>query len=337
MNKDVFVDRLFPALRNANTTDRYPIDLYIYGPGLSSEINLQRKILIQEKNWRLNGEVVYNPDTEPERFDSLVPGDIAVLEFNNGVVPDTVRIVFVGTAVPQDAALHIQLTNLLGTAKMLEVTPADLERSIQQSGIVMNHPLRGLILTTDLESVVLGSEQAVESILAVPARPRISVESLQRARESASRIGSFGEQLVNDYFQQLQNEGHILSYEWVSQTDAISPYDFWYSTDGQNRILIDVKTTSSTFERPIHISSPELRIMARGTERYDIYRVYETTERTGKLRIATDVRLFAAQILTVLNGLPEGIAADGISFDPSRLPMGTDDPVTLNLIEPNDD
>src|SRR5438874_2342968 len=64
LNADVFVDRLFPAVSEATRpTGRIPIDLWIFGPGARSSINLQRKIIKggTYKNWRLDGEFVVNP------------------------------------------------------------------------------------------------------------------------------------------------------------------------------------------------------------------------------------------------------------------------------------
>src|SRR5579859_7499939 len=65
LNADVFVDRLFPGLPEVSRDfgGRLPIDLFLYGPGMASELNLQRKIikLGEYKNWRLDGETIHNP------------------------------------------------------------------------------------------------------------------------------------------------------------------------------------------------------------------------------------------------------------------------------------
>src|SRR2546426_10861620 len=64
LNADVFVEELFPVLRDsAPPSGKLPIGLFIYGPGTGGELNLQRKIMkgAAYKNWRLNGEFVHNP------------------------------------------------------------------------------------------------------------------------------------------------------------------------------------------------------------------------------------------------------------------------------------
>jgi len=113
--------------------------------------------------------------------------------------------------------------------------------------------------------------------------------------------GRRGEEFVKAYLVDKQDKGKIHSFEWVSNQEAVSPYDFWLSIDGTSKILIDVKSTPGEFERNIHISFGELQRMSSGAERYDIYRIYEIDENVGtaKLRIAEDVRSFAKGIIEV--------------------------------------
>lgn len=85
MDSRIFVGELYPSLPEeveALPNRRVPLDMYIYGPGLQSAHNLQRKILKQEKNWRLNGELVHGPEDSPDRYAELQPGDFAVFEFS---------------------------------------------------------------------------------------------------------------------------------------------------------------------------------------------------------------------------------------------------------------
>src|SRR5688500_2960249 len=66
LNADVFVAQMYPALPQiaAESDGRLPIDLVIHGPGLRPPVNLQRKIIKHGsyKNWRLDGEFIYNPE-----------------------------------------------------------------------------------------------------------------------------------------------------------------------------------------------------------------------------------------------------------------------------------
>ena len=71
--------------------------------------------------------------------------------------------------------------------------------------------------------------------------------------------------------------------------------------------------------------------MSNGIERYDIYRVFEMDEATGKPCVAEDVRDWASAIIDVLNELPDGVTVDSISVPPSSLPFGPT--MELHLLE----
>ena len=47
LNANVFIDKLFPSLPELSYSHsgRFPLDLFVYGPGLEPELNLQRKII----------------------------------------------------------------------------------------------------------------------------------------------------------------------------------------------------------------------------------------------------------------------------------------------------
>ena len=76
LSRNVFIDKLYPSLPDIMTDrgdGKIPVTLYIYGPGLYDAYQLQRKIIKtgSYKNWRLNGEFIFNPEDIPERFNSL--------------------------------------------------------------------------------------------------------------------------------------------------------------------------------------------------------------------------------------------------------------------------
>jgi hypothetical protein len=85
------------------------------------------------------------------------------------------------------------------------------------------------------------------------------------------------------------------------------------------RFLIDVKSTSGEFDQRIFISQGELRQIAFGIERYDIYRVYDIKNQIPKLRISRDIRDFGKTILDVFRKLPEGITPYVISISPTSM------------------
>ena len=143
LNRDIFVDVVYPALSQPIARQRFPVDLYLYGPGLAGEVNLQRKTLKQDKNWRLNGELVYNPIDHPNRYDVLQADDLALFEFSEGIYPSTLRIAFLAKSLPEDAALHSALDSVLGSLSMKEITSTQLEQVLVAVNPAMAHPIRG--------------------------------------------------------------------------------------------------------------------------------------------------------------------------------------------------
>lgn len=140
-----------------------------------------------------------------------------------------------------------------------------------------------------------------------------------------------GEEFVNAHFEKLRAEKRIANFQWESQENAVSPYDFWYTQDARKSFL-DVKATSGDFERNIHVSLPELFAMRDLAEPYYIYRVYEVGEGGAKLMISKEMRAFADSVLKVLAGLPKGVNSDGISVSPTMLDFGAEE----NLVMPDD-
>src|SRR2546423_2477003 len=339
LNSDVFVEQLYPGLRDfdRSVARRLPVDVFIYGPGLEGELNIQRKIVKStgSKNWRLNGEFVYNPDEGRLRFNSLEPNDFAVFDFSEGVSPESVKIIFIAGAIPEDKRLHTLFDQFLGGNKMIAISPPELETVVSNANLVKEHPIYRLTLDADtldseVEDIALGGSQAREKLIKRSHR-NWSHDDIQRAKETADRVGMLGEQFVNDYLFKLEKEGKIHSFEWVSINNVISPYDFWVSNDGTTRTLIDVKSTEGDFERMLHVSLSELQQMSSGPEMYNIYRVFGIKDSTAQLSIAVNVGSFAKNVLTVLKDLPSGVSLDSVSFAPSVLSFET--AITIELYD----
>jgi hypothetical protein len=326
LNADVFIDRLYPVLPEAaGRAGRIPLDLFIYGPGLRGELNLQRKIIKfpSYKNWRLDGECVSPSDhtEEPERFNVLEPGDFALLEFVGDVVPSRARAVFLARGVAEDRPLCAGLDRLLAESSMATMSLGELERLIEESRPPEGHPIRDLSLEAVVEDAAQGGVQSARVLLRRSSRRRMSRDDLQRSRNNAEDVGRAGEELVYAYLAREQHAGAISGFDWISDANAISPYDFLVTQiNGQQR-RIDVKTTSYDFDRPLHISMNELLAMAEGPP-YSIYRVYELDAATAKLRIALAAEPLAASVLEGFKLLPAGVTPDGVSVSPSILTFG---------------
>ena len=83
LNSDIFINKMYPILPEIALTmnGKFPIDLRIFGPGFHGLHNLQRKVVKfgTYKNWRLNGEFVYNHDSQVSRYNRLRPGDYLII------------------------------------------------------------------------------------------------------------------------------------------------------------------------------------------------------------------------------------------------------------------
>jgi hypothetical protein len=333
LNADVFIGEFYPALPELilETGGKIPVDLSLYGPGLKGLHNLQRKIIKwgSYKNWRLNGEFIHNPNEDEERYNVLEPGDLALMEFSGVALPDSVKAVLLAARVGADSSLHAALVRFMGSRRMAVLPLADLERITAESNTPEGHPALQMTLDLDLEDAALGGSQGLTRLFKRASLRQIGKDDLQHARRLADETGRIGEELVNSYLVERRSQGELVEVEWVSQDNAVAPFDFRVRTSGGELILIDAKTTSGEFERPIHVSLNELLQIANGAERYDIYRVYGASIAEGQLRTSPNLRGFGQEVLRALAALPEGVAADSVSVSPRRLQFTAE--VTISL------
>lgn len=334
LNADVFVGRLFPSLPGAaiSMNGRIPIDLYIYGPGLQPELNLQRKIIKigSYKNWRLDGEFIYDPETNPDRFHSLQPDDLVLFEFLGEIVPNVMKTFFIAQSVEADHQLYEAFRDYISDRSMVETSYPEIEELIAKAAPPEEHPIYELLLEADLEDAAEGGAEGLKRVYSRPAGRRLSKIELANAVRRVEEIGQIGEEFVNAYLERLKSSGQISEFQWVSTENAVAPFDFWYEESG-NRILLDVKATTGDFERNLHVSLPELQIMQDTTNRYLIFRVYSIVGNTAKLRISGELSKLSTAILAILAGLPKGINADGVSLAPNLLDFGAEIDLTLSL------
>ncbi|MGZ5050472.1 MAG: protein NO VEIN domain-containing protein [Methylobacter sp.] len=325
----VFVSELFPALptKIGINRDRVIVTLGLYGPGGAGIHSITRKILKQQKNWRLNGELIVNPPEEDERYNSLTKGDYAILDFAGDSEPHAIRMYLVAKALSSDATLHAMLDEKYGAEfssrkGMLVVDPDELAQIITQLNLFIGHPALDFIDFDALEDAALGGQEGQNSLQKRRKARGVSRDELYRAKLGAEQVGRQGEELLKEWFEDEKLNGQIEDYVWESDINAIAPYDFAILDDGKVVRKIDAKSTAGSFSNPLHVSLSELYEMVKPEAAYDLYRVYSLNENTGMLRIAKDLAPFASKILSSLNSLPNGVAIDSISIKPDALPFG---------------
>lgn len=327
LNKDVFISQLYPGLQGL-TEREIPVSLQIYGPNALPAYNLARKILLQQKNWRLDGEYINNPENSPNRFNILEPNDIAILDFVGELEPTSLRIVFLSQNAPQDKTLHQEFSVFLGVQSMKALSITELENIFQHTSLHDDsHPIFDLSLNAALEDAAQSGIEGTQRLRARPSGRQMRQSDLERARQQAAQIGRQGELIVNDYLASLKTQGAIRDFEWTSEQNAISPYDFTLYDNEGSIILIEVKSTSNAFTSRFHVSYNELLQMNDNTHQYDIYRVYNIEEQGAQLRIARNVANIAHQIIQVVSSLPAGVSPDSFSILPTTLPF--EPPITL--------
>jgi hypothetical protein len=325
LNADVFVGELYPsvptlALTNGN---EMPISVSIFGPGTKPELALARKIIkgAAYKNWRLNGEFIFNPATDPERFNLLIPGDLAVLEFTGDLQPTSLRMFLVAGDSPADKSVYGLLEAFLGSKSMATLSKRQLENAVDSAALSPDHPLNELVLDTSLEDAALGGYRGMRSLLKRSSGARVTRHELARAREDADRVAEIGNELAFDYLTAQQEAGAITELGWASKQNAILPYDFTAVMSRTGSVTIKVKATRGPFRSPLHFSLMEFRGAAGSLHAYVVYRIYGLDESGGYLRVVADFRPFANDILDRLDGLPEAVNPDSLSVDPEELPF----------------
>ena len=319
----VLVGGLYPALGEPSNIPipRYPIDLHLHGPGLAPAENLQRKILKQHKNWRLNGELIDNPVDAPDRYNGLQPGDFALLEFSGDRVPDACSVTLIAAADPADTAIHIELSRRYPGGSMWLLQETDVSEVLEVVQPAKGHSLHEWFESAALEDAALGGIAGISVLSRRRGERGMSPVEFARSRLAAEQTGVSGEEFLNDYFEQQLEAGEIEAFEWTSSFNAISPFDFRVTHTFTDTRVVDAKSTSGDFGNAIHLSYSELYRAVNGPEPYDIFRLYALTESGAKLRIARNIGLTLRAVLQVVDGLPEGVTVDSVSIRPGQLPF----------------
>jgi hypothetical protein len=324
LNVNPFVSELYPALPElaALQSGRLPLDLSIYGPGGAGLHNIQRKIIKSHKNWRLNGEVVWDPEDRPDRYQPLASGDIAVFVLEGATHPTGARLILLSASITEDLAIHSALDSFLGESSMKAASTGDLVGLLAPLGVADEHPINQVYLDELVLEAACGDSEAIAKLTRGPSRSKVSPERLRIAQQQSERTGQLGEELIADYLTSVLVDGDIDNFEWVSRENAVSPFDFTIDQSPDEQRKVDVKSTTGRFENRIHVSQNELRQMAESGESYDLFRVYELDDSAGKLRIARGVGPLADTILEAFDCLPSGVTVDSVSIDPAKFDFG---------------
>ncbi len=311
------------------------VNVLFFGPGLATAHPLVRKVKIDAKNLRLNGELVHDPEDEPNRYGQLAEGDFAVIEFEGDTLPESVKVVLVSSENPNDTGLHHVFSKMLPLEddSMRALTEDELQAVIEEAQPHHLHPIRNWLAPLLLEEVGSGDAQAIVRVNQLLPRQGISAEALKATKEIAARNGELGEELLNQYLESNAPHG-VASHEWTSQINAVSPFDFSLKMSTGEVRHIDAKSTSGPFSGRIYLSGAELLHALSSNVPYDIYRLYNVTEDRADLKIARDVKVKLQMVMASLAGVPDGVNVDALSFKADYFDF---DPEMVQITMPADD
>lgn len=100
----------------------------------------------------------------------------------------------------------------------------------------------------------------------------------KEVKNKCSEIGRAGEVLVNNYLEFLKKNKRIKKFDWVNkEKESGFPYDVMITTNYEESLFLDVKTTCGKFTSEFFFSDRELNFLSDSTIRnnYRIYRVYD--------------------------------------------------------------
>lgn len=308
-----------------------PVDLILFGPGVTQPDALTRKVKRDAKNFRLNGEVVNNPLVDPVRYDVLAPDDFALMEFTGAAAPSAVKVVLVAAGHLDDAGTHRALAALFPIGSMRPISEDEIRQAIQLARPPPAHPIRDWLDEGLEEEVGRGDGEATEQLNHRRPNRGMSLSELQSARAAAERIGRIGEELLDDLLGESPSPvPDIAAHEWVAQVNAISPFDFLLTTSAGVVRHADAKSTSGSFDNPIHLSIAEIHHATQSGVPYDIFRLFDVKESSAMLRIAPDVASRLAPVVDALRAMPAGVKVDSLSFEPTFFGFAPEE-IAINL------
>ena len=328
LNADVFEKEFYPLSAEIvrEKENEAPVTLSLFGPSEKGLYRLTRKIIKGRtyKNWRLNGEFIFNPEGDKERFNCLLPGDLALIEFTGEPVPTSIDILFISKNDPVDKPVFLALSPLIpdGKKSMVRISQESL-MGVMEKGIVLEtSPLNRFVsdsgFNETLQDAAFGRKSAIDKIRRQRARP-VTPDDLAKAKSNADQIGRDGEGLVYIHLRHLLKNSILAAVEWSAQINAVAPFDFLVTTQKGENIKIDVKSTYGEFNRMIHISGAEIDEIMIDPEKYEIYRVYAIGRDGANIRICKNLRPMASAVTEAMKDLPEGVRPDSFSVLPKIL------------------
>lgn len=168
-----------------------------------------------------------------------------------------------------------------------------------------------------LEEAFETGDMDLRDIVSLPTLANYTKEQFAKLQEQFEEKGLEGEEKLNAYFLNQQSEGVISEYEWTSNINPFSPFDFKFIENGE-QVYVDAKTTTGGFNRQLFVSGNELKMILHN-DNYFIYRIYRGEDDTVKARKSSNLKEYVIDIFNSFQTLPDGVDVKNISINPSAL------------------
>lgn len=174
LNADVFVQQFYPSLPSligAGASDRILVSLTVIGPAAAPPYVLSRAVTKRAayKNWRLNGEFIWDPEGQPHRFDILSANDLALIEFSGDPAPQKISLLLLAQKSPIDTALHKSLATMIPGGRKTMVQISRQELATAAISVPPSHPVWVLAENPEfdaaLEDAALGGVVGTEILV----------------------------------------------------------------------------------------------------------------------------------------------------------------------------
>lgn len=155
--------------------------------------------------------------------------------------------------------------------------------------------LKNIMVTKiNLSSVDIQKEIEIISLTGTQSK-KYKPFDLEKAKRNMALVGKRGEELVNEYLEQLKNMHKVESFEWMNKSkESGLPYDFILN----QKEYIDVKSTRFDFSQNIVFSNQEIGFVNQQKSAFDysVYRVFDITEENANLKICTQCMPYMEQL-----------------------------------------
>lgn len=313
-----------------NEKASFLVQVTIYGPDLSFTPQVEaRPLLLQKKNWRLNGRTIHTAPNHPNRYSKLRKGDVAIFQFEGDEKPEELRIILLNDEVIEQSSLISMLARQVGSSRtsMVVISEPGLRGMLTDAALPPEHPAWMLTRTDAEDSEGLPLEPVSRDTFVPYAKRhrRTStkaglLESMNRRREA----GDKGEEWIRGRLEEMLDAGALIDYKWVSsEEDAVAPYDFRVTPTGEEEFFMDVKSTDGDFSSQLVMSYAELLEAAYGPTPYRLCRVWGVSTSTPSYRLTAPLRevlLPVADHLAAMGRMDPTAVAVGVRLHPEELP-----------------